>query len=1177
MYKNYTEKQGVVFSNIYKILFIMRVIAFLLFAAIMQVSASTHAQKLTYVQKNASLEQLFKEIKKQTGYNIVWYEGKLNPEWSVNANFRKTPLKEVMNIALTGMQLDYTISNKTVVIKEKEMSLMDKLNAAFSNIVVNGRVVDENGAGLQGASVKLKNTNKVTITDVDGHFTLTGVPEKAILVISYLGYETKEVEASEKIGTLQLVSGAGKLNEVEVVSTGYQDIPKERATGAFEQINNEIIDRKVGSNILNRLDGVSSILFDKRDTQFGTRLQLRGMYSLTQEINKPLIIVDNFPFEGDINNLNPNDVENITLLKDANASSIWGTRSGNGVIVITTKKGKYNQPMTINFAANLTISEKTDLFKIPTISSSDFIDLEIMLFEKGFYNNKLNDPLHSPVSEVVEILNSRKLNKISKLDSANQIDILRKYDVRNDFDKYIYRNALNQQYSFDLSTGGDKLNYRFSLGYDKINTSLIGNQGNRKTIRFENNVKISKKLSIHTGLGYTLNDFKENSPGDYFSGSYKTGSGYNLSPYARLADNMDNSLPISKQYLMSYLDTLGGGKLLNWQYKPLDEIKESNNNTKSQTFIADIGLKYNIIKGLYAELKYQYQRINLSKENEYNLNTFYARNLINDYTNLRATNALEKYPVPLGGILDMLKDVTDVNNLRGQLNYEQRWKNNHFLSIMTGAELRDNHQYSSQVRFYGYDQRLNISKVDYTKQYNTYQGLNTQVPSDQNSFTDFTSRYLSAFGNINYTYNDKYSLFFSARKDGSNLFGIKTKNKWNPLWSLGLAWDISKENIYNSSYIPYLKLRASYGLNGNVYLGQSAYTTINYLSSSDVTNVPSATIRTPPNPNLRWEQIQTINIGMDLRSKNNLITVNLDYYKKQSSNVFGLKSLDPTTGISSVFANSANISGSGFEIQVNSSNVNTRNFKWRTGFQINNSTYKLKKYLLQNQSQYGFVSDGQVIIAKVGYTPYSVVSYHFNGLDPKTGQPQGILNGKITMNYDSISTYTKNEDQVIHGSAVPTTYGNILNMFEWKKISLSINLTYKLGYFFRKSTINYFTALNLGQVNNDYLKRWQKSGDETTTNIPSLIYPINNKASSFYQNSDINVGKGDHVRIGDFRVAYNINKNEFPRLPFSNSELFFYSGLNILLWKANKFDLDPDYPAGIVPPKSFALGLKITL
>ncbi len=375
----------------------MKMTAFILFLGFLHVSGKGFTQTVTLSLKNAPIEKAFKEIKKQTGYEFLYTDEILNKSIPVTIKVKNETLLDVLKACFSNQPIDYTIIEKTIVVKAKEEQV---ITPAFffppPPIDIHGRVVDEKGQPVAGVTVKVKGSKNATSTNDNGEFSLMSVDENGTLQFTSINMEPFEIQVNGKTDlAISLKTKFTSLGDVNVqVNTGYQTIPKERATGSFVQIDNSLLNRRVGTNILDRLEGITSgLVFNAGNIYNGTRMSneltgitIRGRSSIDEKVSAdPLIVLDNFPYDGDIGSINPNDVESITVLKDAAAASIWGARSGNGVIVITTKKGRTNQKMKIELNSNVTVGDKPDLFYSKNfISSPDFINLETLLFNNGY-------------------------------------------------------------------------------------------------------------------------------------------------------------------------------------------------------------------------------------------------------------------------------------------------------------------------------------------------------------------------------------------------------------------------------------------------------------------------------------------------------------------------------------------------------------------------------------------------------------------------------------------------------------------------------------------------------------------------------------------------------------------------------------------------------------------------
>jgi TonB-linked SusC/RagA family outer membrane protein len=1045
---------------------------------------------------------------------------------------------------------------------------------AQTPLKVFGDIKSESNLPIIGATVVFKKGLSSSVSDNDGRFTILLRFQKDTLIITHIGYKPfqKLVDANLKFPLhVILISSVSELKEV-IVSTGYQDIPKERATGSFYKLNNQLLNQRVSPDIISRLDGLTSgLLIDNHDVQQQT-IQIRGLSTLRYDATSPLIVIDNFPYAGDIKNINPNDIESITILKDAAASSIWGARAGNGVIVINTKKAKANQPLTVNFNSNITLASRPNLFSANQIPVSSYIDFEKYLFGQGYYDSALSDPTYPPMSQVVDILNKQRNGELSGSQADQMINLLRGQDVRNDMQKYLYRIAVNQQYYLNLTGSGNNIRYLVSAGYDKDLNSLRGNDNDRLTIRSNNQIDLTSKWQLQTDFTLTRSNATVNSPGGY--GSYKS---YNasISPYAKLVNSDGSPAAIDLYYNKAFTDTAGAGKLLDWKYRPLQELANNDNKTMLTDILVNLGSTYKIFKWLKADVKYQYEQSWSNTNNLQNLNSYYTRDFINTFTQINGNTVT--YIVPKNGILNNSETINKQQAIRGQLTIDHSWNQKNQISAIVGSEIRETQSYLTSGTVYGYDPNsLTTIPVDNVNLYPTYDGIyGDSYITDYTRFSKYVNRFVSVFANAAYTYDNKYTLSVSARRDASNLFGISTNQKWVPLWSAGALWRIDREKFYDITWLPQLSARLTYGVSGNLAPNESALTRIAYIpAAQSPIRVPFVGIDAPPNPHLRWEQVATWNAGLDYSLFNNRISGSFDFYKKNSTDLINSVRLDPTVGFSSADQNSASISSKGMDVVINTINVDGQ-LKWRSTVLFNYVNFKTTKNLNPPSSQ-GLVSDGQYIFPVLNYNPYVIVSYKWAGLDPKTGDPQGYVNGIVSKDYEAIERNSLDQ-QVIGGSALPPIFGTFRNTFDWNKFTLAVNITYKLDYYFRKPTTNYSTLITNGIGYTDYDTRWQKPGDEQHINVPSFVYPANYQRDQFYHYASINVERADNIKLNDIYLSYDFTPRN--RL-FGVKSFQFYlyaNQLNLMLWKANKSSIDPDILYNVKPPVNYSVGIKANL
>ncbi|MGN0019489.1 MAG: SusC/RagA family TonB-linked outer membrane protein, partial [Sphingobacterium hotanense] len=519
---------------------------------------------------------------------------------------------------------------------------------------------------------------------------------------------------------------------------------------------------------------------------------------------------------------------------------------------------------------------------------------------------------------------------------------------------------------------------------------------------------------------------------------------------------------------------------------------------------------------------------------------------------------------------------------RGQLNYNKTWNTAHELSAILGMEIRETHTTSNRNRTYGYNGELltfgGVNFADLLPTYNNLRGL-LRIPNNIN-FEDNLFRFTSYYANAGYTLKDKYTLSASLRKDASNLFGVATNQKGVPLWSSGMSWQVHKEDFYRLEMLPLLKLRMTYGYNGNVDNTLSALTTLRYASNTYLTGLDYAYVFSPGNPELRWEKSGMLNLGIDFGFKNNRFSGSIDYYIRKGIDLIGQAPIDPTTGAISPTAeflykgNVAQMKGKGLDLLLNG-RIIERQFKWQTDAILNYSTDQVTKYEMSSSSiAANYVGYGLLVSPFKGKPVYGIYSYPWAGLDPENGDPLGYLDGEISKDYYALTSGSPSS-LIFHGSAVPTVFGSLRNTFSYKDFSLSLTMIYKGGYYFRRSSIDYFALYaNWRGGHPDYLERWKSPGDEKTTHVPSIPYPANSARDAFYNNSTVLVEKGDHLRLQDINVSYRWNNDKKGKYI---KQLQIYSYINNLgiVWRANAANLDPDYYSGGYPlPITFSLGCK---
>ncbi|WP_144603963.1 MULTISPECIES: SusC/RagA family TonB-linked outer membrane protein [Algoriphagus] len=1200
-YEQHTSLQRIMQSLIWLILRFMRwstvILGIICCSAATLMAIPSNGQspldkKVTLSLAKAPLATALKELETSSGIPLVYGGEVYSGNYVLSISARDWPVRKVLDHFFKELPFNYKESDGEILVTyspQQKIPLAKPIPEAPDindfQTEVSGTVTDSLGQALIGVTVQVKGSSSGTVTDADGYFILREIPDNSILVFRMVGYQTQEVEVGNSTQLkITLKESISQLQGV-TVSTGYETIPLERATGSFSIVDQELFNRRVSPDVLSRIEGVTNGVLFNRSSTGAPSISIRGNSTIYGNAS-PLIILDGFPFDGRLEDINPNDIDQVTVLKDAAAASLWGTRSGNGVIVINTRKGKLHQPLRIEINSNVTVGARPDLNYKPMVSSSAFIEMERELFQSSFYRGEeTNTFTRPPLSPVVELLIAQRDGLISESEVNTQLSQFQEIDVREEFDRYFQRNSLSQQYAFNASGGSAAVRYYFSAGYDRNLSNLVGNHSERLTLSSQNTFSLFKGLSLQTGLMYIQNKGAINNPG-YGMLNSSTGT-KGLYPYARLADNDGQALPVAWGYRTPFTEEAESAGLLDWSYYPLGDLQQSNNRQKADYIRVNTGLNYQILPGLKIMASYQMESSVDRNTDLRNQQMYETRNLINRFTQTNEDGTLSR-PVPEGEILSTFTNTLMGHTSRVQLDFYKNINQRHEITALGGFEVKETQRNGDTFTLYGYNpSRLTSQAVNHNTLYKLYNStiFTDNIPSLR-TITDLTDRFRSYYSNASYTYLGKYTFSASARMDESNLFGVAANQRRVPLWSSGFKWLITGEPFLNSDVIDQLVLRSTYGINGNIDKSVTAYTTAN--SSIDFsTLLPTSDIINPPNPDLKWERIAIFNIGTDFSIFNGRISGSLEWYQKKGSDLLGFIEADPTTGVLRYKGNVASIKGNGWDVQVQTVNIN-KSVQWNTRLLFSYvkdevTDINLGSILRGNtitQQQAAFAGSPINIIPVQGRPVYGMYSYQFAGLDAENGNPLGYLDGMITDNYSALRSTTDLSNLIFHGSARPTYFGSIMNDVSWKQFSLSMNVIYKLGYFFRKGTVD-FTAISRnwnGHV--DFERRWLQPGDETTTNIPSLPMLANTARNDFYQYTDITVLNASHARLQDIRISYRFPSGLTAGTGQMPVELYLYMNNVGIIWRANREKIDPDYVpvnnATALPlPRTIAAGFRI--
>lgn len=1175
MYKNYTKKLGVPKPLYHKILLIMRLTTVLLIASLMQVSAAGFAQRITLKQRDVALESVMKEIRKQTGYDYYYDTKIISATQKVSVSVRNASLEDALSHVLKDLRLDFEIEGKTISIHKKDQYFLDRLAAIFANIDIRGRVLDEKGLPLPGATVRVKNTNRLVITNAQGAFAFNGIEEKAILIISYLGYKSVEVNAKTEL-TVSIEPQNSELNEI-MISTGYQKIKKDQLTGAASIVTEKQYQQReaVTGNFLESLEGkVPGLVYNGQTGE----LTIRGV-STFDAVKQPLIVLDGFPTEIDLRTVNPNDIISVSVLRDAAAASIYGVRASNGVIVVETRRGKAGKPV-FNLRSSLAVQNKPDFSYLKYAPASEFVQLQkehfniakpsYTLYQLGYY--KMN-----PAQEI--LFAGPRTGVTNPVLSQAQVDeqllALGAYDNLKDYERLFFQKRQARNVNFDVSGGSDKATYMLGLNYIGETPVNRGSDNKQFILNVANTYKFSERFNF---------DFK----GTYTNGEFKSGKTPEYSdfyPYEHLVDNYGNALPVSldpgRDYIgrvisKTYNEELMAAGLPDQLYYPYKELS-SNTNTLTQSSVRFQGrLNAKITNWLNMDVGGNYENQNgisdqLQRADSYAAVTAVSTTALKDPQTGKAvfTN------MPEGDILQKTNQKLVNYTLRAQLNLNHKFGTDHDLSGIVGAEQKRTFTQSYKTAFFGYDGQSLISKPINMGALN-----NSFLPAFDNigySFfknTDYFNeneaerRFLSYYGQGTYIYKSKYVATGSFRIDKSNLFGVDPKYRNKPLWSAGLNWRAGEEDfIKNMKWISQLQFRAATGFNGNVPTSNNGSFLILQTGLNTLLNVPVLYNRvlTPENQSLRWETTSNYNVGMDYGLFNDRVSGSVDLYVKKATDVFGNFDADPTSGFNQYRANTASIENRGLELMINTQNLTSGKFEWNTQL---TASFNRNKVLEVKATEY---SDSQLIVsgdnAVKGMPLGALYSYNYGGLNA-AGQPYVLDrngNQKVLAFYGNSQVDVTQEDLIYNGTTTPKYVLGLNNQFRIGDFDISALLMYYGGHVMRVAQPN---PNNIGNYTNNPLigsaDFWRKTGDENNTRIPGYVR-ASSSAPGYYQTYALYgydyasefVRKADYIRLRDVVVTYHAKAAFLKKMGLRNTQLRLQAQ-NAFRYTFSGNDIDPD-------------------
>ncbi|BAV09102.1 TonB-linked outer membrane protein, SusC/RagA family [Filimonas lacunae] len=1106
---------------------------------------------------NCQLTDAFNQLNKKYNLNISFSKTALAAYTTGYIHYPQIKLADLLKIWSSKLHLQCIVHDQLIIIQPAPRA--DTSNHVPKTYTFSGKVMNKEGEPLYGAVVTLLNEHKVSTTSEEGMYEITTTHPTNTATISYTGYATAIIYPATTRETV-LQPATEQLPAVAIQS-GIQKLPAELATGAYNVLTAEALERNnFPGNFLDRISSLTNAISITKNIPLGS-IANEGAYSLRgrSTINSnplPLLIVDNFPFQGNLSDINPNDIESITFLKDATATSIWGAFSSNGVITITTRNASVGKN-ALKVVSNTTLITKPDVYYTPTLSARSYIEMEQLLYKNNFYDVSPTSTTYLPPA--VELLKKEQDHLISTAQLNQQLDSMAHNDIRNDIARYYTQTGFNQQLFISAQGGDDYFKHYYAMGLEKQQDNLTRNGSRQFTLTCKHtHYLLQKRLVLAANLFITrgaVSAINEGAPG--------------LRPYFRLADANGNPLALTTPYRQSFMDTVGKGLLLPWSNKPLQDLRLNNVQTNSTHLRFNLSISYQW-KALHINLLYQYTGAADTYLDWKNKQSSYVTTLVNQYSQINYAASTVYRPIPYGDIADKTTNPITAHNGRLLLNYKKHLLPNLNIISMAGADIYTQTNVFTTQRTYNYHTNSMAEQPDYYTSYPLLgKTLSSKIPYVY-SEVRYRNNFISYYTNHILTFSNRYSISASIRRDATNLVGANTNNKGVPLWSTGGAWRIDQEPFFKTPAIKELKLRISYGKSGNVDNNVSALASATYSSATNRFKNRIGRITSPQNENLRWEKVSTFNLGIDFTIQNRL-NGSIDAYWKKADDLISEGNVDPTLGLTSYVGNFGSMQSKGVDIAIHYTPVLRKSFRWNTSLLLSWNVDRVSKNKYNNPAINEFLGN-TALNAPPGTPLYSIYALHYKGLD-ETGNPVILLNGTPSNNYIALLSSTNINNVKYYGPSRPTIWGSFINTLTFQKLSVSILLSLKAGYYFRRPSITYYTTStgsNMGHP--DFDNRWKKAGDEQNTMIPTFKYPIDINRDVIYTYSNTLVEKADHIRCENIKMSY--------QLPTCTLSLLC-NNLGII-WKANTQGIDPDYiPNGLQrispPAKTFTFNITLHL
>lgn len=1167
---------------------------FTLLAAMLIAPLGAMARNYDVSLKNASAAQAIDQLREITQCDFVYQKELLKgADKKINGVYKNMSLTDLLdNVVVRQLGLSYRIVNNNIVLSKGEKVKGHK------NVVAQGVVTDAAGDPLPGVTVKIDKSNIATMTNADGRFTISA-PEGSTMSFTYIGMEPYVVKiAGKSTYDITLRESATALNEVVV--TGYQNIKRENATGSYTILSGDELTNNLTTTLASSLEGKIPGLVRSRSNKYAkgeNEFVIRGVGTFEAR-TAPLVVVDGLPIEGGLETVNPYDIENLTVLKDAAAASIYGARASNGVLVITTKQAK-KEKVSIDFNTDITITERTDYSKAGICNAAQLIELERKNFgsmvankDEGSLSTVLANYEMGRIQGMTPVTRLLIANHLGELSSADLNSTLSKWgqnDYLREYQALRERNRVNQQYNLALRVQGKSLASSIVANYSADNFGTPKEYENRLQLSYRGDLKLNSWMDLSLGIN-VLNNRERRHAQDNWGGAtsfhpYRSMYNADGTP-ARLETNIFLSNPAFADPTYELVDPT---------YSPVEELGLNMSNSRSTNIRSFIHANFKLpVQGWTAGAMFQYEDVMYNNTDWFKKSSYYGREVYNLYTTCDLKDVWVDDPnwdfddwdgdfdhiykkkvqmnstvhhVPSGDMLANSTSNSAFYTFRAQTNYKRTFLDLHQVDVIGGFEYRQTHTSTKQDVLIGYDHTTQTNKNVMTDwAFMNGWGKTGVLGSEYaamgcpNTFgtSDTLHRYYSYYFTANYVYDSKYSVFGSYRVDNTDLFGTDPKFRSRPLWSAGLSWNMQNESFMQPyTWINMMKLRASYGLTGNIDSNATSYLTAR-IGTNGFNGRPEGTITTPPNDQLRWEKTATWNGGVDFAFMNYRLSGSLDFYHKNGSDLLGDVTLDCTTGWSNQKINAGCMTNRGVELQLYGRILEGKTSKdvdVNLGFNIGYNKSKVTKVLYKPSSSY----DYRLFEFKEGYPMNALFSIDYAGLKEIDGTLYGIWRDKEGVEHNtSISgSDLKIEDLIYSGTQTPVWSGGIMPEVRWYGFSLSAMCNFYGGH------VMCVPSMNFGEIGGSYgygsvvpvsaFDYW--NGKEGVLPNGYMTKHMNNTSIG---NLDYRtVERADYMKLRNLSLGYDFDNRLSRRIGINNLRLRFQIN-DLATWARNSRGWDPE-------------------